>query len=231
MRKPDKRTREQRKADESALIAAVCLGATILLIAISILATSAQAVDAEPEEAPIVEEYDPAWDIPATESAVCNDVFLGEFTLTAYCPGRCCCGKWASGYTATGTLATEGRTIAVDPKVIPYGTHVLLIWPDGTQREYIAEDCGGGVNGNHIDVFLTTIRRRAYSACRAQWCIWRENNDLSLHLLPPHFRRAGRYAAARKSRRRAWLCPRDGKVLPGLRRGGSLFRNLQGRRR
>lgn len=152
MRRHDKRTREQRKADESALIAAVCLGATILLIVISILATSAQAV--ETEEAPAVEDHDPAWDIPAMESAVCNDVFLGEFTLTAYCPGRCCCGKWASGYTATGTLATEGRTIAVDPKVIPYGTHVLLIWPDGTQRTYIAEDCGSGVNGNHIDVFF-----------------------------------------------------------------------------
>lgn len=152
MRRHDKRTREQRKADESALFAAACLGAAILLIVISILVTSAQAV--ESEEAPAVEEHNPAWDIPATESAVCKDVFLGEFTLTAYCPDSCCCGKWASGYTATGTLATEGRTIAVDPKVIPYGTHVLLIWPDGTQHSYIAEDCGGGVNGNHIDVFF-----------------------------------------------------------------------------
>lgn len=154
MRRHDKRTREQRKADESALFAAACLGATVILIVVAILATSAQAVEA-PEESPkAVEEYDPAWDKPATESAVCNDVFLGEFTLTAYCPGRCCCGKWASGYTATGTLATEGRTIAVDPKVIPYGSRVLLIWPDGTQHSYIAEDCGGGVNGNHIDVFF-----------------------------------------------------------------------------
>lgn len=155
MRWHDKRTREQRKADESALIAATCLGAAILLIVVSILATSAQAVEASPEESStVVEEYDPAWDIPAMESAVCDDVFLGEFTLTAYCPGRCCCGKWASGCTATGTLATEGRTIAVDPKVIPYGSRVLLIWPDGTQHSYIAEDCGGGVNGNHIDVFF-----------------------------------------------------------------------------
>lgn len=155
MKKHDKRTREQRKADESALIAATCLGAAILLIVVSILATSAQAVEASPEESStVVEEYDPAWDIPATESAVCNDVFLGEFTLTAYCPGRCCCGKWASGYTATGTLATESRTIAVDPHVIPYGSRVLLIFPNGTQRTYIAEDCGGGVNGNHIDVFF-----------------------------------------------------------------------------
>ena len=161
MRRHDKRTREQRKADESALFAAGCFGLALILIGIALLITGCSLVllsaDAkyvdEPEE-PVAEEYDPAWDIPATESAVCNDVFLGEFTLTAYCPGRCCCGKWASGYTATGTLATEGRTIAVDPKVIPYGTRVLLIWPDGTQHSYTAEDCGSGVNGNHIDVFF-----------------------------------------------------------------------------
>lgn len=154
MRRHDKRTREQRKADESALIAATCLGAAILLIVVSILATSAQAVEA-PEESPeAVEEYDPAWDKPATESAVCSDVFLGEYTLTAYCACSKCCGVWANGYTATGTLATEGRTIAVDPDVIPYGSRVLLIWPDGTQHSYISEDCGGGVNGNHIDVFF-----------------------------------------------------------------------------
>lgn len=156
MKRYDRRTREQRKADESALIAAACLGAATVLVAVALLLTSADAnepLDAEPEE-PVVEEHDPALDKPATEYAYCDDVFLGEFTLTAYCPGRCCCGKWASGYTATGTLATEGRTIAVDPKVIPYGTRVLLIWSDGTQHSYIAEDCGGGVNGNHIDVFL-----------------------------------------------------------------------------
>ena len=155
MRRHDKRTREQRKADESALFAAACLGATILLIVVAILATSAQAVEAIPEESSVVsEEYDPAWDKPAAESAVCSDVFLGEYTLTAYCACSKCCGVWANGYTATGTLATEGRTIAVDPDVIPYGTRVLLIWPDGTQHSYIAEDCGGGVNGNHIDVFF-----------------------------------------------------------------------------
>jgi 3D (Asp-Asp-Asp) domain-containing protein len=173
MRWHDKRTREQRKADESALIAAACLGATVILIVVAILATSAQAVEASPEESSVVsEDYDPAWDIPATESAVCNDVFLGEFTLTAYCPGRCCCGKWASGYTATGTWATEGRTIAVDPKVIPYGSRVLLIWPDGTQREYIAEDCGGGVNGNHIDVFFNDHQAARYFGVQSAMAYW-----------------------------------------------------------
>ena len=154
MRRHDKRTREQCTVDESALIAAACLGAGLVLLVAALLLTGADAKNVENPEEPAVEEPDPAWDKPATEYAYCDDVFLGEFTLTAYCPGRCCCGKWASGYTATGTLATEGRTIAVDPKVIPYGTRVLLIWPDGTQHSYIAEDCGSGVNGNHIDVFF-----------------------------------------------------------------------------
>ena len=154
MRRHDKRTREQRKADESALFAAACLGTGLILLVAALLLIGADAKNVENPEEPAVEVYDPAWDKPATEYAYCDDVFLGEFTLTAYCPGRCCCGVWANGYTATGTLATEGRTIAVDPKVIPYGTRVLLIWPDGTQHSYIAEDCGGGVNGNHIDVFF-----------------------------------------------------------------------------
>ena len=124
----------------------------------ALILSAPPAATAEEYEAVTVEEapaaYDPAWDIPASEPAVCDDVFLGEYTLTAYCPCTRCCGK-NDGITATGTLAAEGRTIAVDPRVIPYGTHVLLIFPDGTQREYVAEDCGSGVNGNHIDVFFT----------------------------------------------------------------------------
>ena len=156
MKKHDRRTREQRKADESALVAAGCMGAIMVLLAVALLMTGAQAEDnpPDPDEPTAAVEYDPAWDKPATESAVCNDVFLGEYTLTAYCAGSCCCGVWANGYTATGTKATEGRTIAVDPDVIPYGSRVTLIWPDGTQRTYTAEDCGSGINGNRIDVFF-----------------------------------------------------------------------------
>lgn len=115
-------------------------------------ATAEERTAAQATEEPAA--YDPAWDIPASEPAVCDDVFLGEYTLTAYCPCTRCCGK-DDGITATGTLAAEGRTIAVDPRVIPYGSRVLLIFPDGTQREYTAEDCGSGVNGNHIDVFFS----------------------------------------------------------------------------
>lgn len=115
-------------------------------------ATAEERTAAQATEEPAA--YDPAWDIPASEPAACDDVFLGEYTLTAYCPCTRCCGK-DDGITVTGTLAAEGRTIAVDPRVIPYGSRVLLIFPNGTQHTYIAEDCGSGVTGNRVDVFFS----------------------------------------------------------------------------
>lgn len=70
------------------------------------------------------------------------------FKLTAYCPCSSCSEGWGRK-TATGTTATEGRTIAVDPRIIPYGTKVMI-----NGHTYIAEDCGGGVKGYHIDVYF-----------------------------------------------------------------------------
>ena len=70
------------------------------------------------------------------------------FRCTAYCPCSSCCGK-SDGITATGTKATEGRTIAVDPNYIPYGTEVII---DG--HKYVAGDCGGVIKGNRIDIYF-----------------------------------------------------------------------------
>lgn len=75
---------------------------------------------------------------------------LGTYTLTAYCNCARCCGH-AGGKTASGTTPKAGRTIAVDPKVIPYGT---AVWIRG--KKYVAEDCGGGVKGKHIDIFFAS---------------------------------------------------------------------------
>lgn len=73
-----------------------------------------------------------------------------QFKATAYCGCRKCCGKWAKYHrTASGTTPEEGRTIAVDKKVIPLGTHVLV---DGV--EYVAEDTG--VRGNRIDIYFNS---------------------------------------------------------------------------
>ncbi len=78
-------------------------------------------------------------------------VSLGEFKVTGYCGGVCCNGPWF-GTTATGAVPAEGRTIAVAPSVIPYGTRVKIAGMDGI---YVAEDTGGFADGNprQIDVF------------------------------------------------------------------------------
>lgn len=73
---------------------------------------------------------------------------IGTFVVYHYCPCEQCCGK-TDGVTATGTKAEEGRTIAVDPAVIPLGTEVII---DG--HRYIAEDTGSGIQGNKIDIFV-----------------------------------------------------------------------------
>ena len=70
---------------------------------------------------------------------------LGQFTITYYWPGEDCYGK----LTSTGTIAKEGKTIAVDPSIIPYGSTIKI-----NGNEYIAEDCGGAIKGNKIDVFV-----------------------------------------------------------------------------
>ena len=83
-------------------------------------------------------------------------------TATAYCPCVKCCGIYSqehpsrinTGYvqkTSSGTIPTQGRTIAVDTKVIPMGSRVLI-----GDNIYIAEDTGSGVCGNHVDIFFAS---------------------------------------------------------------------------
>ena len=73
---------------------------------------------------------------------------LGTFLLTGYDDCYLCQEEFV-GTTALGVPPRENHTIAVDPKIIPLGTHVLI-----NDVEYVAEDVGGGVNQNHIDIFV-----------------------------------------------------------------------------
>ena len=74
---------------------------------------------------------------------------LGTFKITAYCSCEKCCGIWSDGYTATMTKPTEGRTVSVDPKVIPLGTEIII---DG--KTYVAEDTGKSIKGNKLDMYF-----------------------------------------------------------------------------
>ena len=80
-------------------------------------------------------------------------ITIENVKLTAYCCENYphICNNGDSTFTAIGTRTTPGRTIAVDPRVIPYGSEVVI-----NGHTYIAEDCGCSVKGNHIDVLFAT---------------------------------------------------------------------------
>lgn len=53
--------------------------------------------------------------------------------------------------TATGKKPRPYHTLAVDPKLIPYGTRVYI--PE-FNKVFIAEDCGSAIKGNRIDIYM-----------------------------------------------------------------------------
>lgn len=75
-------------------------------------------------------------------------ISMGNFTLTYYCSCEECSGHWGT-QTATGNHCEQGRTVAVDPDVIAYGTRILI-----DDNVYVAEDCGSLVKGDHIDIYV-----------------------------------------------------------------------------
>lgn len=80
-------------------------------------------------------------------------VYMGNFKLTHYCAETYehICGT-GTGLTATGTEVTVGRTVAVDPNIIPYGTQIYI---EG-YGWFVAEDCGGAVKDKQIDIAVET---------------------------------------------------------------------------
>lgn len=103
----------------------------------------------------------------AAYEAMGSWMYLGEFTVTAYCPCAECCGRWADGVTATGLPAGPG-IVAVDPDIIPTGSTVVI---DG--QAYLAADTG--VTGNHVDICVTDHRAaEAFGVRTAE--VWVEKN-------------------------------------------------------
>jgi 3D (Asp-Asp-Asp) domain-containing protein len=58
------------------------------------------------------------------------------------------------GYTRSGTW-TKWGTVAVDPNVIPLGSKLMI---EGLDTVFVAEDTGGGVKGNWVDIWFPSYR-------------------------------------------------------------------------
>ena len=84
-------------------------------------------------------------EIPAGKS-------LGEVVTTGYCNCSLCCGKWAGGHTASGTVPKANHTLAVDahsPKV-PMGTKIVM-----SGKTYKVEDTGNFARyGTDFDIYF-----------------------------------------------------------------------------
>lgn len=78
-------------------------------------------------------------------------VYLGTFKITHYAPGAASNGIWGNATAWAGDI-TPGVTIAVDKNVI---APLSWVYIDGYGYRR-AEDCGGGVVGNMIDVAVAT---------------------------------------------------------------------------
>ncbi len=105
---------------------------------------------------PLAYQYDTATKIIKNATLVS----LGTFKTTAYCPCRSCSEVRTSHKDRNPGDRKPHR--AVDPRVIPLGSHLLI---DGV--EYIAEDVGGGVKGKHIDIFTTHIPKQEITVWNA----------------------------------------------------------------
>ena len=68
----------------------------------------------------------------------------------------------------------EGQTIAVDPRVIPYGTKVII----GGQI-FTAEDCGGAIQGNHIDIYVNNHAETTHGGLECG-ILFGKKNDLDI---------------------------------------------------
>ncbi len=129
-----------------AFILGVILGSVITNIVVS----------AHTDETPGSNPYAPFENKLVYEMCVAENTdytALYDVKLTAYCKENYphICNDGDSSRTASGTIPTVGKTVAVDPKVIPYGSEVII-----NGHTYIAEDCGQAVKGNRVDILFET---------------------------------------------------------------------------
>ena len=126
------------------ILAIVCVGLVTLSIVQNIQYNKMLKQQTEKYTELMIEQQPDIQDFPNRK--------LGRFTLSWYSPKELGKSSPSQLRTSTGTTPKEGRTIAVDPKLIPYGSIVYI----QDYGYFIAEDCGGDIKSNRIDIFTAS---------------------------------------------------------------------------
>lgn len=138
----------------------------------SIIETQKNLLDEKEKEASILKDERRIASVSrGGESRINHSV---DCTVTAYSPydDRNGLNSYKSGtLTSTGTVPKPG-TIAVDPNVIPYNSYIIIVYEDGSMETGIAEDTGGAIKGNHIDVFRYKFNDAMKFGSRKATVLW-----------------------------------------------------------
>lgn len=73
--------------------------------------------------------------------------YLGDWTISFYCPCEICCGSWAYGATASGVMPTAWHTVATDG--LEFGT---ILYVDGLGTFEVQDR---GTEYGWLDVFVS----------------------------------------------------------------------------
>jgi len=109
----------------------------------------------------------------------CSIYFGGRFGSSGEVKFKVAYSKWGEGEQDRGYALVPYRTIAVDSSHIPFGSVVYIPQARGTiitvpggkkfkhDGYFFAGDHGGGIKGNHIDVFTGNFKKHKFPWIRS----------------------------------------------------------------
>jgi 3D (Asp-Asp-Asp) domain-containing protein len=127
-------------------------------------ATVVEKIDTESESVPEIKPEQAVEDIQVTiednsqEALLAKANRIDNVKITHYCAEKYhhICNAGHPYKTARGHDVVPGYTCAVDPIVIPLGSTVFIDFGDGVIHEYVADDTGGAIKGNRVDLAVAT---------------------------------------------------------------------------
>lgn len=180
-----RKTREERRKDKYTIVYAVSVIVwAIFLIAVTIWYICGENEQPETQSTEIAIKAIPGSlpgdDTVAQEPVTYEDWFRENSNLIRDCQlTHCCCEEYehicgtGDGLTSTGVPVTAYWTCAVDPKVIPYGSDVMIDYGNGIVEWRKAQDCGAWIKGNHIDLAVATHDEAYYEGVKYAMVYWR----------------------------------------------------------